>query len=330
MTNNQIYLALAFMVGVTMVIATVVWFVFEANRQARIRERLDMYIIRKGDDNRDTSTFRAEIKKKTMDKRLKVLNEKTKYSRSRLGYVKARIVRAGLDIGVTQFWLVCTGIGLVFSLLWVISGKQPLITPLMFVFGTFILPRWYLNKKASKRQREFTKHFPNAIDILVRGLKSGMPVQASLRVISSESPEPVGSEFRTVVDQVNAGLPLPDALEKLFDRMPTQELRFFATVIAVQAQVGGNLAEILGNISRVLRSRAQLKEKAKALSGEARMSSVIVGALPFLVSGVLMVANRPYIELLWTTRVGYMFLGAACCMMFMGVFIMNKMGQLDI
>jgi tight adherence protein B len=157
-----------------------------------------------------------------------------------------------------------------------------------------------------------------------------MPVQASLRVISSESPEPVGSEFRTVVDQVNAGLPLPDSLEKLFDRMPTQELRFFATVIAVQAQVGGNLAEILGNISRVLRGRAQLKEKAKALSGEARMSSIIVGALPFLVSGVLMVANKPYLELLWTTRVGYMFLGGACCMMFMGVFIMNKMGQLDI
>jgi tight adherence protein B len=213
---------------------------------------------------------------------------------------------------------------------WNTFGNRPLLTPVVFVLCTFVLPHMWLGKRIAKRQMEFTKHFANAVDVMVRGLKAGMGPQESIRLISTEIPDPVGSEFRTVVDQVAAGVPLPQALEKAYERLPTQELRFFATVIAVQEQNGGNLGEILSKISQVLRDRAQLKEKAKALSGEARMSAIIVGSLPFLVTLVLFFANREYISLLWTTTIGNYFLMGAVFMMGMGVFIMKKMGELDV
>lgn len=299
-------------------------------REASARQRrMDTY-VRRPDRKDSPRERRHEIKRKQIDSKLKTLNERQKHAKSRLGAVKGNLVRAGIDMPVTQFWLVCMLLGLLASGLWSFSRTMPIATPAVFVAFTFLVPRLYLGMRAGKRQAEFTKHFASAVDVLVRGLKSGLPVNESLRVIGKEIPDPVGSEFRIVIDEVNAGLTMQDALERAYDRMPTQELRFFATIISVQAQTGGNLAEILSNIAKVLRDRAQLREKAKALSGEARMSSIIVGALPFVVSGVLYLANREYISLLWQTSAGNMILAGACFMMFMGVFIMNRMGKLDV
>lgn len=300
-----------------------------AREAVQLRQRVDTYVRRQGrkDSPRDR---RHEIKRKQIDSKIRTLNERQRHAKSRLGAVKGNLVRAGIDMPVTQFWLICMLLGLLAAGLWSASRNMPLATPAVFLAFTFVIPRLYLARRAAKRQQEFTKHFAGAVDVLVRGLKSGLPINESLRVIGKEIPDPVGSEFRIVIDEVNAGLTMPDALDRAFERMPTQELRFFATIIAVQAQTGGNLAEILGNIAKVLRDRAQLKEKAKALSGEARMSSVIVGALPFVVASVLYLANREYISLLWTTHTGNIILAGACFMMFMGVFIMNRMGKLDV
>lgn len=317
-----------FMVGVGIVFGLIGWLFMERGRVSALQDRKLLYVRAMGSEV-NTSDLKAELRRRQVDKKLKALTERQRYGRSRLGSVKAKITQAGLEISITRWWMTCIIIGLISSVTWNIMGTQPLATPVVFLIMTFVVPRMWLSKKATKRQLRFTKEFPNAVDIMVRGLSAGMPIQESIRTVSTEIPEPVGPEFRIVMDQVNAGLPLPAALERAFDRMPTQELRFFATVIAVQEQNGGSLAEILSKISEVLRSRSQLKEKAKALSGEARMSAIIVGALPFLVSVVLFFANREYLSLLWTTSMGNYFLVGAIFMMFMGVFIMNKMGDLE-
>ena len=327
LTSNA-QMILGFMTGITLIFGLVAWVVMEKSRTSILYERKTVYVRGMGQEV-DVSDIRADMRRRQVNQKLKALSERQKFSRSRLGSVKAKITQAGLEIPITRWWLICIGLGLTTSLAWNRYGSQTLLTPAVFILFTFVLPRFWLSRKIQKRQMLFTKHFANAVDIMVRGLKAGMPLQESVRTVSTEIPAPVGPEFRIVIDQVNAGLSLPAALERAYERLPTQELKFFATIIAVQEQNGGNLSEILSKISDVLRGRAMLKEKAKALSGEARMSAIIVGALPFLVAAVLFFANREYISLLWTNRVGNYFLAGAVCMMSTGMFIMNKMGELD-
>ena len=328
MVANPIVLG-SFATGVALLMGLIAWTVMERSRSGMVRDRLGIYVRVSGREL-DNADVRADMRRRHMTNRMKALTEKQKYAASRLGSVKARLVQAGLDIGIVKWWMLCMLIGAGGAMAWLKMSSYPVLTPGVFLLLTFVIPRMWLSKKIAKRQQAFTSHFPNAVDIMVRGLRAGMPLQESIRVVSTEIPDPVGTEFRIVMDQVNAGLPLPDSLERAYERLPTQELRFFATIISVQEQNGGNLAEILSKISEVLRGRAQLKEKAKALSGEARMSAIIVGALPFLVSAVLFFANREYLQLLWTTRIGNLFLAGACIMMFLGVWIMNKMGDLDV
>lgn len=304
-------------------------FAVAAKDRAR-RQRIDTFVRRTGASSEPQRDRRADARRKQINNKMKSLQESKRHAKSRIGAVRVHLVRAGVNMTLTQFWGICGLLGLVVSALWTLSGKPPAGTPVVFGVATFLLPQMVLRYIAGKRQKEFTKYFSTAIDVIVRGLKSGLPVQECFRIIGREIPDPCGSEFRTVIDEVNAGLTLEEALNRAHERMPTQELKFFATIIAVQAQTGGNLAEILGNISGVLRGRAALKEKIKALSSEAKMSSIIVGALPFFVGGVLTAVNYDYISLLWTTRYGYMFLGTAACMMSLGIFVMNRMGKLDI
>lgn len=299
-----------------------------AYQQDRLRrQRIAAYVRRNGDG--DAKAARDGAKRKQINNKLKALAESKRHGKTRLDAVRGLIIRAGLEMPLSQFWMACMGCGFAASMLWLLAFSEPTLAPGVFLVATFVLPRTVLKIMAGRRQKEFTKHFSDAVDVLVRGLKSGLPVGECFRIIARESPDPVGSEFRIVMDEVNAGLTMEEALERAYDRMPTQELRFFATVISVQQQTGGNLAEILSNISNVLRGRAQLREKVKALSGEARASSMIIGSLPFIIGGILYFINHSYISILWTTRSGKMLLAFAACLMTFGIWLMNKMGQLD-
>ena len=299
-----------------------------SSRERVLRTRIDAFVPRAG-GRKDTKDRKADTRRKQINSKMKALQEGKRHGASRIGAVRVLIMRAGLTLTITQFWGACLLVGMACSGLWILNKMEPLGTPVVFVVTTVLLPQLVLRVISGRRQKEFTKYFASAIDIIVRGLKSGLPVQECFRIIGREMPDPCGSEFRTVIDEVNAGLTVEDALDRSYQRMPTQELRFFATVIAVQAQTGGNLAEILGNISGVLRGRAALKEKIKALSSEAKMSSIIVGALPFFVGGILTMVNYAYVSLLWTTHTGKIVLAGAMCSMSMGMFIMNRMGKLD-
>jgi tight adherence protein B len=206
---------------------------------------------------------------------------------------------------------------------------MPVIALLAAFACAFGLPRWLLNRSIKKRQAKFLSEFANAIDIIVRGIKSGLPLFDCLQVIAAEVPEPVRSEFVDLVEQIKVGVPLSRAFDRMYDRMPVQEVNFFAIVVSIQAQTGGNLAEALSNLSGVLRERYRLQAKVKAFSAEAKASAVIIGALPPLVMIALYFTSPNYISSLWTEPIGKVLLAASAVWMMIGVLVMRKMVNFD-
>jgi tight adherence protein B len=211
-------------------------------------------------------------------------------------------------------------------MVWVLAPGLPIVVPLLIGFaGMFGLPRWVLARMTKRRQTKFTDEFANAIDIIVRGVKSGLPLTECLNIISRESPQPVSGEFTELVEQQRVGVPLSEAFDRMMTRMPLAEVRFFAIVLAIQQQAGGNWSEALGNLAGVLRDRKRLQAKVRALSAEAKASAAVLGALPFAVTGIVYITTPDYISLLWTTRVGQFLLVAAGFWMTCGILVMRKM-----
>src|SRR6185369_11687605 len=210
--------------------------------------------------------------------------------------------------------------------IWLSAPNLPIIVPLLGSFvGAFGLPRWLLARITKRRQAKFTEEFANAIDVIVRGVKSGLPLPECLGIIARESPQPVAGEFTELVEQQRVGVPLSEAFERMMTRMPMPEVRFFAIVIAIQQQAGGNLSEALGNLSGVLRDRKRLQAKVRALSAEAKASAAVLGALPFIVMILVYITTPAYISLLWTSRFGQFLLACAGVWMTCGVLVMRKM-----
>ncbi len=238
---------------------------------------------------------------------------------------ESRLRQAGLKVSVRTFWIVCAVLGVVAMLLAVVF-RAPLIAGVGIGFAAgFGLPRWVLGFLIKRRTKKFTEEFPNATDVIVRGIKSGLPVNDCLKIIGRESSEPLGSEFRQLVESAAMGLTLEQALEKMYERMPTSEVRFFAIVLSIQAKTGGNLAEALGNLSAVLRARKLMVEKIKAMSGEAVASAFIIGSLPPGVMGLIFVSSPKYMMPLFTDPRGHLMLIGAAMWMATGVFVMKRM-----
>jgi len=243
--------------------------------------------------------------------------------------LRIRLIRAGLNIKPRTFYLLSLASGLLGGLIALFTGSSPLVSLVVaFVFGVG-LPRWLLARMIKRRQAKFLHEFANAIDIIVRGIKSGLPLSDCLQIIATESPEPVRSESIDLVEQQKVGVPLTRAFERMHDRMPLQEVNFFAIVIAIQAQTGGNLAEALSNLSQVLRDRYRLQAKVKAFSAEAKASAIIIGALPPCVMLIVFFTSPDYISLLWTEPVGNLMLIFCGIWMLVGIFVMRKMINFD-
>ncbi|MEG6508458.1 type II secretion system F family protein [Methyloligella sp. 2.7D] len=239
--------------------------------------------------------------------------------------LRTRLRRAGLTISPRVYYLLCVAAGLFGGLVVALVGA-PLWTAVLaiFVFGVG-LPRWVLGKMTTRHQAKFLREFANAIDIIVRGVKTGLPLSDCLLIIASEAPEPVKSAFVELVEQQKVGVPLGQGFQRMYERMPLQEVNFLSTVIGIQSQAGGNLAEALGNLSQVLRDRYQLQAKVKALSAEAKASAWIIGALPPLVALAVFFTTPGYMDPLVTERMGNIILIGAGLWMLTGILIMRKM-----
>jgi tight adherence protein B len=239
--------------------------------------------------------------------------------------MEARLRQAGLSFSVQAFWVGSGVVGVLFALPALVFTHNALIA-LGLGFGCGLgLPRWTISILAQRRMKKFTEDFPNATDIIVRGIKSGLPINDCLKVIARESPEPLGSEFGRLVENISVGLTIEQALDKLYARMPTQEVRFFSIVLAIQSKTGGNLAEALNNLSTVLRARKLMGEKIKALSGEAVASAFIIGSLP---PGVMILVNitaPTYMTQMFTDPRGHIMLAGGAIWMAIGTFVMRRM-----
>jgi tight adherence protein B len=251
-------------------------------------------------------------------------NERNKVS------LETRILQAGLDWNRKKFYVVSVVMAVVTAIAMLIaSGSLWLMLAGLFI-GGFGMPRWYLSRCKGARLKKFGNEFPNAIDVIVRGIKAGLPLNDCLRIIASEAVEPVRSEFRLIIESQTIGLPLTEAAEKLFERMPCAEANFFGIVLAIQQKTGGNLAETLGNLSRVIRERKKMRDKIKAVSMEAKASAAIIACLPPIVMILVWLTAPKYIELLWLTQAGQVGLAVSGAWMLIGCLVMRKMIQFDI
>lgn len=269
----------------------------------------------------------ASARRKQIADSLKEVELRSKRKRKTL---EGRVTQAGLIITRKNFYIgsVVSAVAFAF-VIYVLSGL-PLLMLAGLAVGGLGAPNWWLNYMGKRRMKKFNEEFPAAIDIIIRGVKSGLPLGDCLRVIASESPEPVRSEFRLVVEAQQIGLSVTEAIERLPDRIPTPEANFFTIALSIQQKAGGNLAETLGNLSRVLRDRKKMQQKIYAMSSEAKASAGIIAALPVAVSGMLYFTSPHYIELLWITSTGRFVLMFCACFMAVGVFIMKKMIEFDI
>lgn len=243
--------------------------------------------------------------------------------------LRVRLQQAHLSWSVRGYVVFSVVLGFVFAALTFILGGGAFVSLAMAVVGGLGFPYWMVNFLIKRRKKKFLEEFPNAVDIIVRGVKTGLPLGDCIRMVAGEAQTPVKEEFRQVVEAGAMGLPLSDCVERMYDRMPLAEVNFFTIVIAIQQKSGGNLSEALGNLSRVLRERKKMRGKIQAMSQEAKASAAIIGALPVAVMILVFLTSPDYISLLWTEPLGQMMLAGSAFWMLCGILVMRKMINFD-
>lgn len=280
-------------------------------------EKAGAFAFLKSEDN---SNRRKQIEASLGDLELRT-KDKEKARKS----LKSKLIQADWKTTPQTFMIVSVILG-VLAAGGALAAKQSIlvVAGIGIVVG-FGLPRWFLGAVITRRQKQFTEHFSDAMDIIVRGVRTGLPLGDCLKIIAHESPEPVQTEFRLVVEAEGVGVPIETCLERMYDRIPLSEVKFFSTVLNIQRTTGGNLGEALANLSGVLRGRKFLREKIKALAAEAKASAMIIGALPIVVMAMITVMSPEYMEELYTTSTGHRNLMIGAAMMVCGIVVMRKM-----
>ncbi len=246
-----------------------------------------------------------------------------------LDTIREQIMQASLDIGVGTYVVISAVVGVVATLGVLVAGFPGWQAALAFLIGSILVPKYVIKKIAKGRQKKFTKNFADAIDLIVRGIRSGLPINECFSVIAREFEAPLGEEFRLLVEGQNLGMTIDDLMARGIQRLPTAEYKFFAIVTQIQRQTGGNLAETLANLSKVLRERKKMRDKAQAMASEAKASAGIIGSLPFIVGTLLSIVNPDYIAVLFTTETGNMLIGGGLFWMFCGAMVMRSMINFD-
>ena len=270
-------------------------------------------------------------RRKTIQNSLKEIEEKQKErskQKAKPG-LQRRLEQAGLKASERQYWIASVVAGLVLGLLALLLQPSGFVALGAAVVGGIGVPRWTINYLRIRRQKRFIEEFPNAVDLIVRGVKSGLPLNDTFRMIASEAAEPVRSEFQKIVEAQQMGMTISESVERLYLSVPLAETNFFAIVIMIQSQAGGNLSEALGNLSRVLRERKKMKGKIQAMSMEAKASGGIIGSLPFVVALLVYITTPDYIAVLFTNTTGNIILIASGIWMAIGIFVMRQMINFD-
>jgi len=272
----------------------------------------------------------ASKRKQTLQNSLKELEEANKARDSKKLGIKEQMRQAGMTLTMKQFIMVSIFASIIFLILgFILSGGNLVVAGAGIFLGGLGVPRWVVSYKKKKRMNAFLEEFPNAVDVITRGIKAGLPLNDCLGIISREAKEPVRSEFKKIIETQQLGVPMTEAILKLHKNVPLTEANFFGIVIAIQQAAGGNLSEALANLSTVLRDRKKMKAKIQAMSSEAKASAGIIGALPFAVTTLLAIVSPDYIGILFTSQTGHIILLISGCWMMMGIMVMKKMINFD-
>jgi tight adherence protein B len=297
--------------------------------EAKAEKRVDVYS--QGGQQKRAADRIADLnssRKKSVVDSLKELEQRETAKQTLT--LRDRIDQAGLDLDEKKFYMISAGCALLFGIALFFLSSEPLAGGMGLLIGGLGMPRWFLDWRKKRRIGKFIEEFPNAIDIIVRGIKSGLPLGDCLRIIASEARDPLKSEFRAIVEAQAVGLSVSDACGRLFKRMPIQDANFFVIVIQIQQKAGGNLSEALANLSRVLRDRKKMKAKVQAMSMEAKASAWIIGSLPIIVASMLQAASPGFLNPLFTTSQGHLMLLGSAFWMLCGVIMMKTMINFEI
>lgn len=270
---------------------------------------------------------KAQQRRKAVEETLKELEQKQQ-ARKNIS-LRGKLLQAGLKMEPRNFHILSAFLALGGGAVVLLGMQNTLAALPAAIVSGYGLPRLALAQITKRRQKKFLLEFPNALDVIVRGVRSGLPINECLKIVAKESSEPVGPEFQRLVEAQRVGIPQQQALARFFERMPVSEVNFFIIVLTIQQQAGGNLSEALGNLSNVLRSRKEMKAKINAMSTEAKASAAIIGALPPGVAGIVYLTSPDYIMPLFTEPMGHMMLIGSGLWMLMGIFIMRQMINFD-
>jgi len=299
--------------------------------RARVRRRIDMIQSKGAVHGVGVRTVADRSgRKRDIQSRLKQADDAKKKEKSRVVKYRRDLKQAGLTITLQQFFIICGVVAVASAALYLAMGYPPIGALPVAISVGFGLPRFVVKWLGKRRVKKFTLLFANAVDVIVRGIRSGLPVGECLNIIARESPEPVAGVFRELVEAQRLGLNLEQSLARAEELMPTSEMKFFNIVLGIQQQTGGNLAETLSNLSSILRARKKMGDKVKALSSEARSSAMIIGSLPFLMTALLWLVSPEYIGLLFSDDTGKVMILAGLAWMSIGVFVMKQMVSFEI
>jgi tight adherence protein B len=316
----------------TLAVGGLLWTLFQPRFDGGSRASDRFGAVAKGGVGALTGALKGNGRKQSVEEALREIAEQETGANGRRQKVslQMRIRQAGLSWSRHTFYILGLAAGLLGYFVAAIAFGIGQIPAASFgLAAALLVPNVVVNYKRKQRLARFTADMPDALDVIVRGVKSGLPLSDCLKSIASDAVEPIRSEFKAIIDDHTMGMPLAVAVARLPDRIPVPEATFFAIVIAIQSRSGGSLSEALGNLSRVVRERKKMKNKIQAMSSEAKASAGIIGALPFFVTGILALTSPEYIALLFTELAGNVILVISGIWMLIGILVMRKMISFD-
>jgi tight adherence protein B len=318
LTLSMIFVAFALLSGLYTVISY-----FSDRGKRRMAKRVKRIVESGRHDSKATSRGQLRQAQSPMDQFMQRIVPRPEA-------LRARLASAGMSASIGQYVITCAGIALVAIVLAVLKGLSPVLALFVGLAIGVALPYLWVGHRIGARRGKFVKLFPDAVALMARGLKAGLPFTDTLLVVAREIADPVGEECRRMSDQIKLGQPLEEAMWAVSRRIQLPEFNFLITTLSVQRETGGNLAATLENLEEMLRKRQQMRMKVKAMSSEAKASAGIIGAMPFVMASILYVVSPEYIMRLFTTNSGHFMLGMGLCSLIAGVYMMTRMVRFDI